>query len=485
MIGVGSTDKVTIVGEGTALLELVYLNSCVATTLKEIVYTKYSNIPKTFKPVCPTDTFFVDDLDDDGLSTYTWSVKDSVWSKNRSNFALPKPKVNQPLSVYSTYSNDTISCAFHDTLEIIISETSSFEFLADSFFCANDSFVNLLDSSFIEPNNGIWIDSNSLNPIYDSFFLDPSKGKQGKVFDNIYYQTKHPVTGCTYSRKVGIGVHSLPKPWVVDSIRLCIGGPRILLNDGRYSNPTSGTWSGTGVEENDSLPLQYFSPTLVGINSTNTIYFQTSNEQGCTVKEPAIVTVNLKPDPVAFRRFATAPGSIAFRDNRDDADSCIVDWWFWDFHDPFAPNCTTAIDDASFDGTKCRYSLRENPVHYYTVSGTYDVTLVVKNTATGIQDERTRPDHVNLLGNSIEEKWTGTLSVYPNPNTGGFIVSTTETLPNGSYAIFNPLGKLIQSDRIWSRKQQINLDRPVTGIHLIVLFDEHGNKLEMQSVLVK
>lgn len=479
---VGSNETVTIEGEGLLRLEVPYPNGCVAKTLQDIEYTKRSALFQKTYSTCANETLPID-LDNDPNAAYTWLIKDSVWLENSPSFVLERPVVNQPLIVKSTYDNDTISCIFEDTVSIEIKAHLTFSVLTDSFFCANDSFVYLLDSSFIQPNDGIWIDSNSRSPIYDTFFLDPSKGKQGQVLEKLYYQTEHPTTGCTYTRPVGLGVHNLPKPWVADSIKLCIGGPTILLNDGRYSNPTSGTWSGTGVIEIDSL--QYFSPTLVGINSVNTIQYEIANEAGCVVKQPSIVTVNLKPDPVGLRRFAAAPGSIAFIDNRDDADSCIVDWWFWDFHDPFAPKCTTAVDDASFDGTKCRYSRREKPVHYYTVSGTYDVTLVVKNTQTNIQDQITKEDHVNLLGSGFEENWVGKMAIYPNPNDGGFTIASTEIVGASRYLIFNPLGKIVQEGNITSIEQKIDLRTSTSGMHWVAVYNHDGARIGFQSVLIK
>lgn len=480
---IDSLEKIQLKGEGMVRLELVYANSCVAITSYDVAYTKFSNVPKSVFRTCDNDTLLIS-LSEDVFSQYDWSVKDSLWKKNSSKFDLIKPKINQPLSVLSTFSNDTLSCEFHDTLKIQILENERFSILKDSFFCANDSLIDLLDSNFIQPNTGIWIDSNAIKPISDSVFLDPSKGKQGQAFNKIYYQTKHPKTGCTYTRKVSLGVHALPKPWVADSIKLCIGGPTIILNDGVYCNPTSGLWSGPGVEKDSLLELFTFSPTLAGINSTNRIFYEISNDH-CKVQELTIVTVNLKPDPIALRRSATAPGSIAFKDNRDDADSCIVDWWFWDFHDPFAPTCTTAVDDASFDGTKCRYSYRETPVHYYTISGTYDLTLVVKNTATGIQDERTREDHVNLLGTGFSEHWLGKIAIFPNPSDGGFTISSTEIIRAATYHVFNPIGQMIQSGNMSTSEQQVNIENAVPGIYLITVFDNQQRKLVAQSILVK
>lgn len=78
--------------------------------------------------------------------------------------------------------------------------------------------------------------------------------------------------------------------------------------------------------------------------------------------------------------------------------------------------------------------------------------------------------------NDIEVK------VYPNP-TSDFVVVSTNKVLEGRFKLNNIFGKTLMEGEINDEKEKINLLEFRTGIYIITLYDESGQKLATRKII--
>ncbi|MDI6793436.1 MAG: clostripain-related cysteine peptidase, partial [bacterium] len=153
------------------------------------------------------------------------------------------------------------------------------------------------------------------------------------------------------------------------------------------TSPYTYSWSPvTGLDHPDS-------PTPNACPTTTTTYTLTvTDSNGCTDQAQVVVTVNSSIVAADFSGLPTA-GSAPLTVDFSDLSSGDVLSWLWDFGDG---NTSTA----------------QNPLHIYTDSGTYTVSLTVSDTCGS--DSETRTDYI-----TVTDTTATVLSVSPATKTVG------------------------------------------------------------------
>lgn len=472
----------TISGEGNLNFTVFYQNGCMSSISNELEYSLNYNVGSYTNKSCPQKTLLLEINKQDSFG-HEWFINDSLVHKGSSIYSYEKANKNDTLYVLTKYNDNNTTCIYLDTLKIEILSTTSIEVLGDTVFCSNDSLFDLLDTGFIRPTNGIWTENNqNPNGLVENRYFNPALLAPFKDEHFLEYTTTHPITSCKNNRTINFKVLPVIKPqFVTDSIGLCIGGTDILLNSSSYAIPSNGIWKGPGLYTTELGSI--FSPSLVGVNSTNTLNYFFQGANGCTSSSEVIVTVNLKPNPIAKVRSGVAPISIYFEEERDISD-CSVDEWFWDFYDNYATNCTLDVVVDTIEELFCRYSTAPTPVHRYRKSGIYPVKLVVRDSKTGIKDSIIKYNYIFLIANSTDEKMFSNVSLYPNPTSGIINISQNYDLPIKSYRVFSSIGQLLETGKIKDINHQVDLTNFKRQIIFIELIDLKGNSIFTKTVLL-
>lgn len=165
--------------------------------------------------------------------------------------------------------------------------------------------------------------------------------------------------------------------------------------------------------------------------------------------------INTEPAPIADFSSNITTGdkelSVSFTDKTTgDASS-----WSWNFGD---------------SGT----STEQNPVHTYTIEGTYTVSLSV--TGAGGSDNETKTDYitVNVPTEIIEISKNKTINIYPNPTTG---LIDIEGLPQNEVVLINiydVLGQKMKEIKIQEQNANIDLSSFKKGIYYLK-FNSNNN----------
>lgn len=115
------------------------------------------------------------------------------------------------------------------------------------------------------------------------------------------------------------------------------------------------------------------------------------------------------------------------------------------------------------DGTS---STDANPTHYYSSVGTFDVTLIVTNgcgSDTITMQVTTSATHVDTYTINNE------LVVYPNPSSDGMVYVLSNLKENGTLAIYNSTGQLIENITLLKGKMLTNRTSLNAGLYYFVL----------------
>lgn len=243
---------------------------------------------------------------------------------------------------------------------------------------------------------------------------------------------------CSATRTIPIEISPLPDVSIGDDVQLCTEGTVTLDAGEGYA---SYFWKGGSTDQ--TLTVDTFGEYWVSITDV----------KGCTNLDT--VQVRLKDLPVsAFDYTITYSPTdgivVAFSNNSKEADS--PDAWQWDFGDG------GSSDD-------------ENPVHTYTEFSFYRVTpYTVCLTATdrcGITDQMCQEIFLSPL--DIFDDADKVLTLYPNPGSGVFQVSSKEVIDN--LTIVDGTGKLVRS-----------YDKPVQSLEMDITSEKPGLFLLLAQV---
>jgi hypothetical protein len=101
----------------------------------------------------------------------------------------------------------------------------------------------------------------------------------------------------------------------------------------------------------------------------------------------------------------------------------------------------------SFPGGTPSSSTLQNPVVTYTLKGTFDVQLIVSNTASSDTLNKTNYIETDYPARIENLSTDFTISVTPNPNNGVFKISMASFKGNRiNLSVFNPVGTLVYEE---------------------------------------
>ena len=229
------------------------------------------------------------------------------------------------------------TCPDSSTITIVVNASANTTITPAGPFCADASSVNLTAAS----GGGIWSGTGITNSSNGTF--DPATAGAGS------YVIKYVISGaCADSSTTTIVVNAVPNTAINAVGNLCTNGSPINLT----AATNGGVWSGIGIT-NSSTGV--FDPTVSGAG-TFTIKYVIGGS--CPDSSTVTITVNQTP-VVTFSATPTsgcAPVCVNFTDNSTGSCSTI-NWTFGD------GNSSTST----------------NPLHCYTTSGAYDVTMTCNN----------------------------------------------------------------------------------------------------------
>ena len=194
-------------------------------------------------------------------------------------------------------------------------------------------------------------------------------------------------------------------------------GVTIQFTDQSAGDPTAWQWTfegGTPATSNEQNPsVTYTTPGVypVTLQATNIYGSSTSTQPGY---------VTIIGAPVAGFDYSAVLGTVSFTSTSQGADA-----YSWNFGDGTTSN-------------------EANPVHTYSTSGSYTVTLTVTNDCGAATLEQT----INVITVGVQDvPWLRDFEVYPNPGAGLFTVELIgEPQRELEVALYNALGQRLRSE---------------------------------------
>jgi PKD repeat protein len=190
----------------------------------------------------------------------------------------------------------------------------------------------------------------------------------------------------------------------------------VQFTDQSGGNPNSWNWTFSGGTPTSSTAqnpqVVYTTPGVYDVT------LEVSNGFGSnTLTFPAYVTVQGAPS--AGFTYSAVQNTVTFTNSSQDATS-----FSWNFGDN-------------------QSSTEQNPVHTYTASGTYTVSLAATNNCGTTIFEQT----ITLSSSVGEAAWVESFRLFPNPNTGAFVVEMNG-LPQDEveFVLFNAVGQMIKRE---------------------------------------
>jgi PKD repeat protein len=236
-------------------------------------------------------------------------------------------------------------------------------------------------------------------------------------------------SGCSVMDTISVTANVPPVVTANADTAICPGGTAMLSASGAQSY----VWSNNSMSN----------PTAV-TPSTNTAYYVTGTDaNGCQASDIVIVSV-LTPATAQFAD-SIAMATAYFINQSTGAFS-----YMWDFGDASGVNVTAS------------------PSHTYAANGTYTVTLTV----TGACGTDTYTQVITIMDvGTGEHGIENSLSIYPNPNSGQFMVSfTTGEAKDVTVTLTDLAGREISSTQysnVSVVNQEINAADLASGVYLV------------------
>lgn len=140
---------------------------------------------------------------------------------------------------------------------------------------------------------------------------------------------------------------------------------------------------------------------------------------------------------------------------------------------------TASPSGATYQWIKCNpYTIIAGETNQtYTVTANGDYAVVV--TQNGCSDTSNCITFTNVGVNEIE---LAGITVYPNPSTGTFVLSSTNNLENASLKVLNSLGQVVyQKNKMSGNEFQINLADKAVGIYTLEMSE--GDKVSRLKLM--
>ncbi|MBX7241173.1 MAG: PKD domain-containing protein [Bacteroidia bacterium] len=233
-------------------------------------------------------------------------------------------------------------------------------------------------------------------------------------------------------------------------------GQSVTYTSTSTGNPTSYLWTFTGGSPASSTAQN---PTVTYSNTgTFSASLTATNASGSnTSTQNNLITVNAAP--VSSFTYTGASGNYQFSSTSTGSPTSYT----WNFGD---------------GGT----STQMNPLHSYTASGGYTVTLTVTN-ACGTNTS----SQVIEASVGIEDEIEGEVKIYPNPNSGTFTLEVSNTNEDKiALSLFDIQGKQIFSESYsvmsGNLKKELNMSNLSEGAYFVRL--SSGGKSSNYKLLI-
>ncbi|TVR77751.1 MAG: PKD domain-containing protein [Chitinophagaceae bacterium] len=330
-------------GTFTVSLTITNIFGCSNVILKDIVI-----FPQPEAAFTVSDTIVCDPalLSFQNLSSADTSISVNLWNFGDNTISI----LENPQHAYATEGfynvslivTDDLGCSDTATQEIIIYPEPDGLISGDTAICFGDT-VNLFaqsgDSLYIwTPNTGI-SNPSIFNP---DFFPDTTTQYFLEVINSF---------GCSKIDSLTLQVNPLPSLQLTQDTAICFGDTVQLNAVGGISfdwSPPSGL-SNPGIENPLAFP-----------NETTTYFVVNTDTNNCENRDSVIVTVNRVI--ASFEEPIACLGDTVFFMDESVSLNGTVNSWLWDFDDN-SPNQTD-----------------QNPIHFFNVAGTYNVSLTVTDT---------------------------------------------------------------------------------------------------------
>ncbi|MDQ3050876.1 MAG: gliding motility-associated C-terminal domain-containing protein [Bacteroidota bacterium] len=260
--------------------------------------------------------------------------------------------VNAP-GTYTVTVTDQNGCLSSPAVSQVsyISPSNMISVNGPSAFCEGDSVV--LSSVFTSDNQ--WFRDG--NPIAGAVQSDYTAKISG------YYKVRNtPVSGTpVFSDSIQVTVRTIPNTVTAYTDTVCKGTsatlnvlPQTGITYNWYDNSTGGFSLGTGLSFN-TPPLQ----------QSNSYYIELTNSYGCVRANRFEVMALLLPQPVAWFNASASVQTTSGYEIAFSNGSAAADLYYWDFGD------AASSENNSSDA---------NPVHIFSQTGDYIITLIASNT---------------------------------------------------------------------------------------------------------
>jgi len=267
--------------------------------------------------------------------------------------------------------------------------------------------------------NGTGVDNGTFYP-----------NQAGVGYHEIYYKYTD-INGCTNVANANLTVNNLPAVIQNSFSSVCLNATPFTLTGG---NPLNGTYSGTGVSNNE------FDPTIAGVGSQLITYSYTDGN-GCSNSVSSYITVNELPE-VSFIGL--------------DALYCL--------NSP-AVTLNGSPANGTFSGNGMIGSTFDPAV---AGVGNHDIVYSFTDENTCTNSSLQSVVVSDCLG--FEDAHSdGLFSIYPNPTSGSFVI---ETPSSGNYLmqIYDALGqKVVKSTLSNKTNYSIDINTLSSGIYYIVI----------------
>jgi len=329
------------VGTDTVTLTVTSNKGCTSTATR--IVTVHSGPKASFKTnaVCSGDsTYFTNTSTVSGTVSYLWNFGDSTATSTLAN----------PSHLYSSGNHTakltvTVTGGCTDSFSAVISVNSrpTAGISAPASACVNTSVA--IDDSSVTSTSLIF-DWNFGDGGTSTFANNNHKYTAAGTY-TIRYKIQAGVNGCPDSTSQNINIIAAPTPDFVVDTPVCEGSP-LQFRDTSTGGSTYGWNFGDGVGTSASKDPSY----TYGASGTYAVTETVTNSSGCSSK----VTNDVKIHPVPVDTFAHSNdnGVVTFTQT-DVSDSSM--WVYGDGNT--SPSGKSTI----------------NPVHTYTATGSYTVTL--------------------------------------------------------------------------------------------------------------
>ncbi len=276
-------------------------------------------------------------------------------------------------------------------------------------------------------SNILWSDSSS-----NTTLLISNSGNYSVIITDMY--------GCFATDSISISTSGLPFVDIGNDVAFCTGNSLVLDADTGFS---SYSWS-TGETAQ-----------IIAVDSTGTYSITVTNSAGCSGFD--MVNITVENTPVADFTFSVNGMTVDFTNTSQNASD-----FYWHFFG------TSFIHD----------STNANPGFTYTLPGTYNVLLVIKNSCGS--DSVTKS--IVIVGVDEIANEDLQFSIYPNPNDGNFNLKINQfvNLKRIQIDIYDLLGENVFSKQLTPKisgqatnNEQLTTDL-TSGIYFLELnFDGH------------